>query len=246
MADRAGGNSLFWDNHDQPRIVSRLGDDSTREYREASAKMLAACLHMMQGTPYVYQGEELGMTNVPFKTLEDFRDIESINAYRELTESGQIQPEDMMRFLRYKSRDNARTPMQWDDSENAGFTGGTPWIMVNPNYKEINAKEQLARPDSVFHFYQKLIRLRKEMEIIPYGSYELLLPEDPDLYVYTRTLGEQKLLVICNFRKEEKDYILPDGFDPEKSQVLISNYEDRKPEREMKLKAYETLVLFQQ
>ena len=239
-------NSLFWDNHDQPRIVSRLGDDSTREYREASAKMLAACLHMMQGTPYVYQGEELGMTNVPFKTLEDFRDIESINAYRELTESGQIQPEDMMRFLRYKSRDNARTPMQWDDSENAGFTGGTPWIMVNPNYKEINAKEQLARPDSVFHFYQKLIRLRKEMEIIPYGSYELLLPEDPDLYVYTRTLGEQKLLVICNFRKEEKDYILPDGFDPEKSQVLISNYEDRKPEREMKLKAYETLVLFQQ
>lgn len=136
--------------------------------------------------------------------------------------------------------------MQWDDSENAGFTGGTPWIMVNPNYKEINAKEQLARPDSVFHFYQKLIRLRKEMEIIPYGSYELLLPEDPDLYVYTRTLGEQKLLVICNFRKEEKDYILPDGFDPEKSQVLISNYEDRKPEREMKLKAYETLVLFQQ
>ena len=207
-------NSLFWDNHDQPRIVSRLGDDSTREYREASAKMLALCLHMMQGTPYVYQGEELGMTNVPFETLEDFRDIESINAYHELTESGQVSPEDMMRFLRYKSRDNARTPMQWDDSENAGFTEGTPWIMVNPNYKEINAKEQLARPDSVFHFYQKLIRLRKEREIIPYGEYELLLPEDPDLYVYTRALGEHKLLVICNFRKEEKAFTLPEGFDP--------------------------------
>ena len=229
-------NSLFWDNHDQPRIVSRLGDDSTREYREASAKMLALCLHMMQGTPYVYQGEELGMTNVPFETLEDFRDIESINAYHELTESGQVSPEDMMRFLRYKSRDNARTPMQWDDSENAGFTEGTPWIMVNPNYKEINAKEQLARPDSVFHFYQKLIRLRKEREIIPYGEYELLLPEDPDLYVYTRALGEHKLLVICNFRKEEKAFTLPEGFDPRKGEILIGNYPDRELQNTMTLK----------
>lgn len=236
-------NSLFWDNHDQPRIVSRLGDDSTREYREASAKMLALCLHMMQGTPYVYQGEELGMTNVPFETLEDFRDIESINAYHELTESGQVSPEDMMRFLRYKSRDNARTPMQWDDSENAGFTEGTPWIMVNPNYKEINAKEQLARPDSVFHFYQKLIRLRKEREIIPYGEYELLLPEDPDLYVYTRALGEQKLLVICNFRKEEKAFTLPEGFDPRKGEILIGNYPDRELQNTMTLKAYEALAI---
>ena len=236
-------NSLFWDNHDQPRIVSRLGDDSTREYREASAKMLALCLHMMQGTPYVYQGEELGMTNVPFETLEDFRDIESINAYHELTESGQVSPEDMMRFLRYKSRDNARTPMQWDDSENAGFTEGTPWIMVNPNYKEINAKEQLARPDSVFHFYQKLIRLRKEREIIPYGEYELLLPEDPDLYVYTRALGEHKLLVICNFRKEEKAFTLPEGFDPRKGEILIGNYPDRELGETMTLKAYEALAI---
>lgn len=236
-------NSLFWDNHDQPRIVSRLGDDSTREYREASAKMLALCLHMMQGTPYVYQGEELGMTNVPFETLEDFRDIESINAYHELTESGQVSPEDMMRFLRYKSRDNARTPMQWDDSENAGFTTGTPWIMVNPNYKEINAKEQMARPDSVFHFYQKLIRLRKEREIIPYGEYELLLPEDPDLYVYTRALGEHKLLVICNFRKEEKAFTLPEGFDPRKGEILIGNYPDRELQNTMTLKAYEALAI---
>ena len=236
-------NSLFWDNHDQPRIVSRLGDDSTREYREASAKMLALCLHMMQGTPYVYQGEELGMTNVPFETLEDFRDIESINAYHELTESGQVSPEDMMRFLRYKSRDNARTPMQWDDSENAGFTEGTPWIMVNPNYKEINAKEQLARPDSVFHFYQKLIRLRKEREIIPYGEYELLLPEDPDLYVYTRALGEHKLLVICNFRKEEKEFTLPEGFDPGMGEILIGNYPDRELGETMTLKAYEALAI---
>ena len=236
-------NSLFWDNHDQPRIVSRLGDDSTREYREASAKMLGLCLHMMQGTPYVYQGEELGMTNVPFAALEDFRDIESINAYHELTESGQVSPEDMMRFLRYKSRDNARTPMQWDDSENAGFTTGTPWIMVNPNYKEINAKEQMARPDSVFHFYQKLIRLRKEREIIPYGEYELLLPEDPDLYVYTRALGEHKLLVICNFRKEEKAFTLPEGFDPRKGEILIGNYPDRELQNTRTLKAYEALAI---
>ena len=240
---RTAWNSLFWDNHDQPRIVSRLGDDSTREYREASAKMLGLCLHMMQGTPYVYQGEELGMTNVPFAALEDFRDIESINAYHELTESGQVSPEDMMRFLRYKSRDNARTPMQWDDSENAGFTEGTPWIMVNPNYKEINAKEQLARPDSVFHFYQKLIRLRKEREIIPYGEYELLLPEDPDLYVYTRALGEQKLLVICNFRKEEKAFTLPEGFDPGMGEILIGNYPDRELQNTMTLKAYEALAI---
>ena len=236
-------NSLFWDNHDQPRIVSRLGDDSTREYREASAKMLGLCLHMMQGTPYVYQGEELGMTNVPFAALEDFRDIESINAYHELTESGQVSPEDMMRFLRYKSRDNARTPMQWDDSENAGFTTGTPWIMVNPNYKEINAKEQMARPDSVFHFYQKLIRLRKEREIIPYGEYELLLPEAPDMYVYTRALGEHKLLVICNFRKEEKAFTLPEGFDPRKGEILIGNYPDRELQNTMTLKAYEALAI---
>ena len=238
-------NSLFWCNHDQPRIVSRLGDTSTREYREASAKMLATCLHMMQGTPYIYQGEELGMTNAPFADLKDFRDIESINAYRELTESGQIEPEDMMRYLRYKSRDNARTPMQWDDSANAGFTRGTPWIMVNPNYREINAKEQLGRPDSVFHYYQKLIRLRKEREIIPYGTYSLLLPEDPDLFVYTRTLGEQKLLVICNFRREEKAFALPEGFDPEKAELLIGNYPDRRPERAMRLRAYEAMVLQQ-
>lgn len=133
--------------------------------------------------------------------------------------------------------------MQWDDSENARFTEGTPWIMVNPNYKEINAKEQLARPDSVFHFYQKLIRLRKEREIIPYGEYELLLPEDPDLYVYTRALGEQKLLVICNFRKEEKAFTLPEGFDPRKGEILIGNYPDRELQNTMTLKAYEALAI---
>ena len=144
-------NSLYWSNHDQPRIVSRLGND-TEAYRELSAKMLATCLHMMKGTPYIYQGEELGMTNVPFASMDEFRDIESINAYREYTENGIIAPEDMMKYLNYKSRDNARTPMQWSDEENGGFTKGTPWIKINPNYTTINAREQMEREDSVFHY----------------------------------------------------------------------------------------------
>ncbi len=234
-------NSLYWCNHDQPRIVSRLGDDRA-PYRERSAKMLATCLHMMQGTPYVYQGEELGMTNAPFSSLEDFRDIESINAYREYTGSGQIQPEDMMRYLRCKSRDNSRTPMQWDDSLHGGFSTGKPWIMVNPNYKEINAKEQLAREDSVFHYYQKLIRLRKEHEIVVYGSYELLLPQDPDLYVYMRELEGERLLVICNFREEEKACPLPKGWEPERMERLIGNYEETRLEEVLKLQPYEAVV----
>lgn len=205
-------NSLYWCNHDQPRIVSRMGDDSTPALREKSAKVLALCLHMMQGTPYVYQGEELGMTNAPFGELSDFRDIESINAYHELTETGVMEPARMLECLRYKSRDNARTPMQWDASPNAGFTEGTPWIMVSPNYTELNAAEQLARPDSVFHFYQELIRLRHTHEIIVYGSYDLLLPDHPQIYAYTRTLGQQKLLCVCNLTGRPAACTLPDGF----------------------------------
>ena len=195
-------NSLYWCNHDQPRMLSRLGDDSPA-FREVSAKMLATCLHMMQGTPYVYQGEELGMTNVPFGDIGDFRDIESINAYHELTGKGVFDGDTMLQYLRYKSRDNARTPVQWDDSENAGFTAGTPWIMVNPNYKEINAARQTGDPDSVFSYYKKLIQLRKEQEIIVYGSYELLLPEHGQIYAYLRKLGEERLLVVCSFAREE-------------------------------------------
>ena len=186
-------NSLFWENHDQPRSVSRFGNDDGK-YREKSAKMLATCLHMMQGTPYVYQGEELGMTNVPFRDISDFRDLDSINAYHELVGQGVFTEEEMMRYLRYKSRDNARTPFQWDDSENAGFTTGTPWIMVNPNYTEINAAEQMGRADSVFNYYKELIRLRKTNDVIVYGTYELLLPDDKELYVYERRLGEKNSL----------------------------------------------------
>ena len=162
-------NSLFWDNHDQPRAVSRFGDDRPA-YREVSAKMLATCLHMLQGTPYVYQGEELGMTNYPFKSPEDFRDIESINAYKEWCQEGSLSHEVFWPCMLFKSRDNARTPMQWDESAQAGFTSGTPWIAVNPNYTEINAKAQTKDPDSVFHYYKKLIALRKETPVMVYGN----------------------------------------------------------------------------
>lgn len=233
-------NSLFWENHDQPRSVSRFGNDG--EYREASAKMLATCLQMMQGTPYVYQGEELGMTNVPFMDISDFRDLDSINAYHELVGQGVFTEEEMMRYLRYKSRDNARTPFQWSDEENAGFTTGTPWIMVNPNYKEINAREQIAREDSVFNYYKKLIRLRKENEIIVYGSYDLLLPDDPELYVYTRTLGEEKLLVICNFYGNTRKFELPESWETDYMDLMIANYEKRDIGREMEIRPYEAVV----
>ena len=243
--DTIAWNSLFWENHDQPRSVSRFGNDG--EYRELSAKMLATCLHMMQGTPYIYQGEELGMTNVPFEDISDFRDLDSINAWHELVGQGVFTEDEMMKYLRYKSRDNARTPFQWDDTENAGFTTGSPWIMVNPNYKEINAKDQLEREDSVFRYYQKLIRLRKEHEIIVYGSYDLVLPEDRELYVYTRTLKNEKLLIICNFYGNTRIFALPGGWTKETSKLLIGNYGDLLYARDNRntvfIRPYEALVL---
>lgn len=234
-------NSLYWCNHDQPRILSRMGNDSPK-YREVSAKMLATCLHMMQGTPYIYQGEELGMTNYPFDSLDEFRDIESIHAFGEMTEKKIIEPDVMFDYISYKGRDNARTPMQWDDSENAGFTSGTPWINVNPNYKEINAKEQMNRETSVFRYYQKLIALRKQYEIIVYGTYELLLPDSEEIYSYMRLLGTEKLLVICNFSEKETDYELPDKLEGLAVEILISNGDRRAIERKMTLKPYEALA----
>jgi len=236
--DGVAWNSLYFCNHDQPRIVSRLGDESDA-YRELSAKCIATCLHMMQGTPYVYQGEELGMTNTVFNSVDDFRDLESVNAYRELVESGLYTDGDMLPKIAHKSRDNARTPMQWDASENAGFTTGTPWIAVNPNYKKINVADQLKREDSVFHYYQKLIRLRKENEIIVYGNYELLLPEDENIFAYTRTLDNKKLLVVCNFSKSEQKF---DFSGYENAKVLISNY-NRDAREDGILKPYEATVL---
>ena len=188
-------NSLFLGNHDQPRSVSRFGNDNPA-YRETSAKMLATCLHMMQGTPYVYQGEELGMTNAYFHKLEDYKDIESIQYYTELTDAGLMEPDYMMKCLMLRSRDNARTPMQWDGSEKAGFTDGEPWIKINPNCKEINAASQLDDPDSIFHYYQKLIALRKEKEIIVYGEFEPLCREDDQIFAYMRKLDEERLLTV--------------------------------------------------
>ena len=231
-------NSLYFCNHDQPRIVSRLGDESDA-YRELSAKCIATCLHMMQGTPYIYQGEELGMTNTVFNSVDDFRDLESINAYRELIESGLFTKDDMFPKIAHKSRDNARTPMPWDDSENAGFTTGTPWLALNPNYKKINVADQLRREDSVFHYYQKLIRLRKENEIIVYGKYELLLPEDENIFAYTRTLGDKKLITVCNFSKTEQKF---DFTGYENAKVLISNYGGDIRDGGV-LKPYEAVVL---
>ena len=236
--DEVAWNSLYFCNHDQPRIVSRFGDDSD-EFREVSAKCIATCLHMMQGTPYVYQGEELGMTNTVFKSVDDFRDLESINAYRELIESGLYTKEDMFPKIAHKSRDNARTPMQWDASENAGFTTGTPWIAVNPNYKKINVEDQLKREDSVFNYYKKLIRLRKENEIIVYGNYELLLPEDENIFAYVRSLDGKKLLTVCNFSKSEQKFDFQ-GY--ENAEVLISNY-NRDAGEDGILKPYEATVL---
>lgn len=233
-------NSLYWENHDQPRSVSRFGNDSD-EYREISAKMLATCIHMMQGTPYVYQGEELGMTNCPFNTLDNFRDLESINAFHELTEQGKMTEEDMMAAIGYKGRDNARTPMQWDDSAYAGFSTANPWIMVNPNYTKINAKDQVNREDSVFKYYQKLIKLRHESELIVYGTYDLILDDDKDIYAYIRTLGDEKLIVYCNFSENTREVELPEEFTNGK--VLISNYSDAKANQKITLRPYEAIVI---
>ena len=234
-------NSLFLGNHDQPRSVSRFGNDNP-VYRETSAKMLATCIHMMQGTPYVYQGEELGMTNIYFDKLEDYRDIESINYFKEFTESGLMTPEHMMKCLMLRSRDNARTPMQWDDSKQAGFTEGEPWIKVNPNYKKINAAQQLEDPDSVFHYYQKLIRLRKEKDIIVYGEFEPLYREDEQIFAYTRKQDQEKLLTVCNFSDKNAEVEVPEEF--KGAECLITNLGRKEFEGKIVLNPYEAFVLY--
>lgn len=233
-------NSLYWNNHDQARIVSRWGNDSDA-YRELSAKMLATCLHMMQGTPYVYQGEELGMTNFTFTDISQTDDIEEKNNYKTFVEEEKIySKEQMLEAISARGRDNARTPMQWNDSENAGFTTGDPWFVINPNYKKINAQSQVKDPDSVFTYYKTLIRLRKEHDIIVYGSYRLLCPEDEKLFAYTRTLGDEKLLVLCNFSKDSFE-VTGDIKDMLASEprILISNYTEGWSEI---LRPYEAVV----
>lgn len=223
-----GWNSLFWDNHDLPRIVSRWGDDGV--YRKESAKMLAAVLHGMQGTPYIYQGEELGMTNVRFKDISEYRDLETLNIYQERLEKG-YDPEEVMKSIYAKSRDNARTPMQWDASENAGFTSGSPWIAVNPNYPEINAQAEQKDPDSVFRFYQTLVSLRKEYPVFADGKFELLLPDDEKIFAYTRTDKDTQLSVCANFTGGTVSCPLLKEWSGRK--VLIHNYSDL-PEQELR------------
>ena len=215
---KKGWNSLFWDNHDLPRIVSRWGDDGG--YRVRSAKMLAAVLHGMQGTPYIYQGEELGMTNVRFDSIDKYRDIETLNMYRERLEAGYDEKE-IMDSVYAKSRDNARTPMQWNSQENAGFTTGTPWIKVNPNYREINAEEEMKNPDSVYQFYRRLIRLRKTYPVFADGRFELLLPDDRRIFAYTRTDCDTEMLVCANFTGEPA--ACPLAAQWEDAEVLIHN-----------------------
>lgn len=238
--DGVGWNSLYLNNHDQPRMVSRFGDDG--KYWKESAKMLAICLHMMQGTPYIYQGEEIGMKNMKFQNIEECNDIEAINAYQEYTSDGRISPKDMMRYINNKGRDHARTPMQWNDTSNAGFTTGTPWFTVNPNYKEVNVAEQEKDPDSILNFYKHLIQVRKEYPIIVYGSYKLLYPDYKTAFVYERTLENEKLLVACNFSAEELELEVPEEFVQNNAELLISNYPETKISEKLSLRPYEARV----
>ena len=228
-----GWNSLFFNNHDLPRIVSRWGDPVN--YRVESAKMLATMLHGMQGTPYIYQGEELGMTNLKLP-LEQYVDVEIHNLFRDRTAEG-YSPEAVMESIWARGRDNARTPMQWTAGENAGFTTGTPWLSVNPNHATVNAEAALADPDSVFYHYQKLIALRKRHKVFRDGSFTLLCPQDENIFAYTRDTEQEHLLVVCNFSGNEQPFTVPEAF--ENAQLLLSNY----PDRTEVLRPYEAYML---
>ena len=232
-------NSLFLSNHDQPRCVSRFGNDS-EQYRELSAKMLATMTHFHKGTPYGYQGEELGMTNAYMENIADYRDIESLNAYKELTTKENIPAKTVMGYIKAVGRDNARTPMQWDASDNGGFTSGTPWLQVNKNYKTINAAAQVNDPDSVFAYYKKLIALRHTNEVMVNGVYDVLIPDHPQIYAYTRTLGDKQLLVLCN--DSDTNAAIPAELQEKihaAKNILIQNYKDTD---ESTLRPYEAVV----
>lgn len=230
-----GWNSLFWDNHDLPRIVSRWGDEG--QYREESAKMLATLLHGMQGTPYIYQGEELGMTNVKYE-LEEYRDIELFGIYKERRAQGYTH-EELMESIYAKTRDNARTPMQWDTTEQAGFTTGKPWMKVNPNYIEINAAEQVDCEDSIFNYYRKLIQLRKELPVLTDGKFTMLDMDHDQIFAYLRDNGEDKLLVVCNFYGNTVDYAVSEK--AEDLELLIGNYTEENMQTDV-LRPYEARI----
>ena len=231
-----GWNSLFWNSHDLPRIVSRWGND--KQYRVESAKMLATVLHGMKGTSYIYQGEEIGMTNYPFSSIEDFADIEAINLYYERKQIGYSE-KDIMKSLCAKARDNARTPMQWNTSREAGFTKGTPWYPVNPNYTQINAEMELENENSIFYYYQKLIKLRKQNDIFVHGTFELLCPEDKSIFAYIREWKGKKWIIICNFYEKPTQFIYSG-----KGTVILSNYEQQATIslEQMQLRPYEAII----
>jgi oligo-1,6-glucosidase len=235
-------NSIYLANHDQPRAVSRFGND--RQYRVESAKLLATFTHMLQGTPYIYQGEEIGMTNVAFGSIDDYRDVETLNMYKEVVGEKGADPQETMKVIHAKSRDNARTPMQWNAGEQAGFTSGQPWIKVNPNHKEINVEQALADPNSIYYYYQKLIRLRKENPVIVYGKYDLILSGHEQIYAFTRTLKDDRLLVILNFSTSSPAFSLPDDISFNHADLLINNYDVDPSQslRQFALRPYEARV----
>ena len=235
MAEHHAWNAVFWCNHDQPRVVSRFGN--TKEYWKESAKMLGTVIHCMRGTPYIYQGEELGMTNTDYE-IGEYRDIETLHMYEERLEAGYSE-EEIMRSIHAKGRDNARTPMQWNCGEGAGFTDGTPWIRINGNYGEINAERELADPQSVFHYYKRLIHLRKEYPVFVHGSFHLLLEDDPNIFAYVREWEGVRLLVLCNFFGSEIECPLKEMWEGKKR--LLCNYQDG--ENEEILRPYEARMI---
>lgn len=230
-------NAVFWCNHDQPRVISRFGSDD--KYHKESGKMLATLIHCLRGTPYIYQGEEIGMTNTHFKSIEQYRDVESLNHYQILQDKGMTKEQALM-ILDVHSRDNSRTPMQWDDSINAGFTTGTPWIQTADNYTEINVKNSLEDKDSIFYYYQKLIQLRKNYDVIAYGDIKPLLREDKRVFAYERNYKGQKLIVICNFYPTTYEIELP--YDLSNYKCILNNYKNEAKAKKIALKPYETLV----
>ena len=234
-----GWNSLYWDNHDQPRAVSRFGDDG--EFRVVSAKMLATVLHLHRGTPYVYQGEELGMTNMPFDDPSEFRDIESINFYAAAVAAGEDSDE-VLAALRVRSRDNARTPMQWDTTAGAGFTDGTPWIDVNPNFRTINAAAQVADPNSVYAHYRAVIALRRSDPVVAHGDFTMLLADDPQVYAFTRSFGGSSLLVLGNFSSTPARAAVPDEAAWAGAQWVLGNYPEPAATAVLELRPWESRI----
>lgn len=230
-------NAVFWCNHDQPRVISRFGSDD--KYHKESGKMLATLIHCLRGTPYIYQGEEIGMTNPHFKSIEQYRDVESLNHYQILQDKGMTKEQALM-ILDVHSRDNSRTPMQWDDSINAGFTTGTPWIQTADNYTEINVKNSLEDKDSIFYYYQELIQLRKNYDVIAYGDIKPLLRKDKRVFAYERNYKGQKLIVICNFYPTTYEIELP--YDLSNYKCILNNYKNEAKAKKIALKPYETLV----